>query len=381
MIENINTNDLPSEENENSPEEHHENQMETNELTEISSPSVDSSIEVPSNPIEPSPNYVTSRYQVTAEMQAFRDKINQVKEECSKLVVGQDETIDLMMTCILAGGHVLLEGVPGIAKTLSAKVLARAIDSGFARIQFTPDLLPSDIIGTSVYKMNTSEFKFEKGPIFSNVILIDEINRAPAKTQAALFEVMEEKQISYDSIQYDMSFPFVVIATMNPIEQEGTYKLPEAQLDRFLMKLKLGYPNLQSEISILRKFKDDVHKPDLSVINPIVTPEELTSMQEVVSNVHVEDQMYQYICELVQETRNHGKVYLGASPRSSLAILKTAKVTAAMMGRSFIIPDDIQFVAPHIINHRLILTPDAEMESITPESIIQEIIADLEVPR
>lgn len=372
MIDDNNTNDLPYEDQDKSPE-----------VNENVNPETDHNVTASTegDTINPGADYVTSRYQVTAEMQQFRDKVHRVREECSKLVVGQEETIDLMMTCILAGGHVLLEGVPGIAKTLSAKVLSRSIDAGFARIQFTPDLLPSDIIGTSVYKMNTSEFKFEKGPIFSNVILIDEINRAPAKTQAALFEVMEEKQISYDSIRYEMSFPFVVIATMNPIEQEGTYKLPEAQLDRFLMKLKLGYPNLESEISILRKFKDDVHKPDLSVIDAVVKPEELAMMQEVVSKVHVEDQMYQYICQLVQETRNHGKVYLGASPRSSLAILKTAKVTAAMMGRSFIIPDDIQFVAPHIINHRLILTPDAEMEAVTPESIIQEIIADLEVPR
>jgi len=185
-------------------------------------------------------DYVSSRYQITPEMQYFMDKIKTIKSECKKLVIGQEENIELILTCILAGGHILLEGVPGIAKTLTAKVLARSVEADFARIQFTPDLLPSDIIGTSIYKMDTSTFKFEKGPIFSNVILIDEINRAPAKTQSALFEVMEEKQISYDGIQYDMEFPFVVVATMNPIEQEGTYKLPEAQLDRFLMKIKLG---------------------------------------------------------------------------------------------------------------------------------------------
>ena len=333
-----------------------------------------------SQPTEPS-DYISSRYQVSPDMNYFMEKVRSIKNECKKMVVGQEENIELILTCRLAGGHVLLEGVPGIAKTLTAKVLSKAINADFARIQFTPDLLPSDIIGTSVYKMDTSEFKFEKGPVFSNVVLIDEINRAPAKTQSALFEVMEEKQISYDGIRYEMSFPFVVIATMNPIEQEGTYKLPEAQLDRFLMKLKLGYPDLNEEINILQKFKDDVHKPDLSVIQYMVTPDELAKMQEVVSKVHVEDQLYKYICELVQETRNHGKVYLGASPRSSLAILKTAKVNAAMLGRSFVIPDDIQYVAPHIINHRLILTPDAEMEAITPESIIKEIIAELEVPR
>ncbi len=374
MIEIDNTNDLP---NEKSGDAQEENSNLISDTTQNQETTIESAVK---NTLS-NPDYVASKYQITPQMQQFRDKVDQVKEECGKLVVGQEETIDLMLTCILAGGHVLLEGVPGIAKTLTAKVLARAINAGFARIQFTPDLLPSDIIGTSVYKMNKSKFKFEKGPIFSNVILIDEINRAPAKTQAALFEVMEEKQISYDGVQYEMSFPFVVIATMNPIEQEGTYKLPEAQLDRFLMKLKLGYPDLHSEISILRKFKDDVHKPDLSIIKAMVSPKQLSKMQKVVSKVHVEDQMYQYICQLVQETRNHGKVYLGASPRSSLAILKTAKVTAAMMGRSFIIPDDIQFVAPHIINHRLILTPDAEMEAITPETIIREIIADLEVPR
>lgn len=377
MIDNNNTNDLPNEENDKSTEEHLDQISTRPEVQENS----DVTSESTGDNISPSPDYVTSRYQVTAEMQQFKNKVREVKVECAKLIVGQEETIELMLTCILAGGHILLEGVPGIAKTLSAKVMSKAIHADFARIQFTPDLLPSDIIGTSVYKMNKSKFKFEKGPIFSNVILIDEINRAPAKTQAALFEVMEEKQISYDSVQYEMSFPFVVIATMNPIEQEGTYKLPEAQLDRFLMKLKLGYPDLDSEIAILKKFKDDVHKPDLSVINAVISPDDLSKMQEIVSKVHVEDQMYQYICQLVQETRNHGKVYLGASPRSSLAILKTAKVTAAMMGRSFVIPDDIQFVAPHIINHRLILTPEAEMEAMTPEEIIKGIIADLEVPR
>ena len=374
--------------NKDHPEDHSENPNDTNQNANNTGSEnsiqneLGEELDQPfENPAEAPENYVESRYQVNPEMAYFSEKVNQVKEECKKLVVGQNENVELILTCILAGGHVLLEGVPGIAKTLTAKVLSRAIEADFARIQFTPDLLPSDIIGTSVYKMDTSEFKFEKGPVFSNVILIDEINRAPAKTQSALFEVMEEKQISYDGDRYDMSFPFVVIATMNPIEQEGTYKLPEAQLDRFLMKLKLGYPNLNEEISILRKFKDDVHKPDLSKVSAVITPSELSKMQEIVSKVHVEDQMYQYICELVQETRNHGKVYLGASPRSSLAILKTAKVTAAMMGRSFVIPDDIQLVAPHIINHRLILTPDAEMEAITPEAIIKEIIADLEVPR
>lgn len=374
MIDEHNNEDVtPNEMNEIDP-------IDLNKSTADTTSSIPDDLEDESTSTQPV-DYVSSRYQVTPEMQYFIDKIKSVKQQCGKLVVGQEETIELILNCILSGGHVLLEGVPGIAKTLTAKVLSRAVEADFARIQFTPDLLPSDIIGTSIYKMDTSEFKFEKGPIFSNVVLIDEINRAPAKTQSALFEVMEEKQISYDGKQYDMSFPFVVIATMNPIEQEGTYKLPEAQLDRFLMKLKLGYPDLQEEISILQKFKDDVHKPNLDIVSAVVTPSELAKMQDVVSMVHVEDQMYSYICELVQETRSHGKVYLGASPRSSLAILKASKVTAAMQGRSFVIPDDIQYVAPHIMNHRLILTPDAEMEAISPESIIKEIIAELEVPR
>lgn len=368
-------NDLPNDQETNQPADIKQN------AEHLRTSSDDHNVESVADVPQVADDYISSRYQVTPEMQYFQDKVAAIKQECSKLIVGQEEKIELIVTSILAGGHVLLEGVPGIAKTLTAKVLARAIEADFARIQFTPDLLPSDIIGTSIYRMDTSEFYFEKGPIFSNVVLIDEINRAPAKTQSALFEVMEEKQISYDGHRYEMSFPFVVIATMNPIEQEGTYRLPEAQLDRFLMKLKLDYPSIDEEVAILQKFKDDVHKPDLSVISGILTPADLRRMQSVVSKVHVEEQLYRYICDLVQETRHHGKVYLGASPRSSLAILKTAKVNAAMLGRSFVIPDDIQYVAPFVMNHRLILTPDAEMEAITPEAVIKEIIADLEVPR
>ncbi len=322
-----------------------------------------------------------SKYGQNPEIVYFTNKIEEVKKECSKILVGQDDVIELILTCILSGGHILLEGVPGVAKTLSAKVLSKVLEADFSRIQFTPDLLPSDIIGTSVYKMNSGKFKFQKGPIFTNVALIDEINRAPAKTQSALFEVMEEKQITYDGKKHDLDFPFIVIATQNPIEQEGTYRLPEALLDRFLMKIKLGYPTLNNEVNILKKFKNDVHKPDLSIIKSIINKTELARLQKLISTIHVEEQLYTYICNLVQETRNHGKVYLGASPRSSLAILKAAKVTAAMMGRSFVIPDDIQQVAPHIMNHRIILSPEAEMEDISTESIIKEIIAEYEVPR
>ena len=276
---------------------------------------------------------ISSTYEpILSEAQILQQKLTLLKEECSKLLVDQDELIELMMTCIISGGHILLEGVPGIAKTLSAKVLAKSIDAEFSRIQFTPDLLPADIIGTSIYKMKDSEFVFEKGPVFSNIVLIDEINRAPAKTQAALFEVMEEKQISYDGEQYKMDFPFVVIATQNPIDQEGTYKLPEAQLDRFLMKLKVNYPNLNAEVNILKKFNTNIEGADLSKINAVFTKEDLQKLQEIASKVYIEDQLFEYIGKLVQESRTHGKLYLGASPRSSLAILRTAKVQAAIQG-------------------------------------------------
>lgn len=312
----------------------------------------------------------------------FISKINAVRTECRKMLVDQDEVIDLILTCILSGGHILLEGVPGVAKTLSAKVLARTLDADFARIQFTPDLLPSDIIGTSVYRMDKGKFKFEKGPVFSNLVLIDEINRAPAKTQSALFEVMEEKQISYDGKTYEMDYPFIVIATQNPVEQEGTYRLPEAQLDRFLMKVNLGYPSAQGEVDILKRFKDQVDKPQINqIVTAVISKTELKSLQSVIKDIYVEEALYTYIARLVQETRQHPKIYLGGSPRASLAILKTAKVTAAMMGRDFVIPDDIQFVAPHVLHHRILLTPDAEMEEQGSDMILKEIISGLEVPR
>lgn len=329
--------------------------------------------------LDATPELLSRRPEI--DLQPFTNKIASIKEQCHKVLVEQDEVVELILTCILSGGHILLEGVPGVAKTLSAKVLARTLDADFARIQFTPDLLPSDIIGTSIFRMDKGKFKFEQGPIFSNVVLIDEINRAPAKTQSALFEVMEEKQISYDGKTYKMGYPFIVIATQNPVEQEGTYRLPEAQLDRFLMKINLGYPSASGEESILKRFKDAVDKPDLSEVQKVVDPKTLASLQEVIKHIYVEDQMYTYITKLVQETRQHPKIYLGGSPRASLAILKTAKVTAAMLGRDFIIPDDIQYVAPHVLNHRLILTPDAEMESLTANIIIKEIMAGLEVPR
>lgn len=307
-------------------------------------------------------------------------KLNNVRRECSKVVVGHNDVIDLMLACIICDGHILLEGVPGIAKTLTAKVLAKTIDADFSRIQFTPDLMPADIIGTSVYNMKDSTFHFKRGPIFSNLILIDEINRAPAKTQSALFEVMEERQITFDGETYHMDNPFLVIATQNPIEQEGTYRLPEAQLDRFMIKLKMDYPDLSSEIAILNRFNTNSHT-DLTAVTAVISNHDLQGIQKGLNDIHIEPQIVEYIATLVRNTRNHVNIMLGASPRASLAMMRLSKVMAMMAERNFVIPDDVQFVAPHVLNHRIILTPEADMRNISPYDVISDIIKKVEVPR
>lgn len=309
------------------------------------------------------------------------DKVSQTRKEIGNFVIGQHEMVDLLLVSIFSNGHVLLEGVPGVAKTLTAKVLSKTLSVNFSRIQFTPDLMPSDVIGTTVYNLKDSNFAFKKGPIFSNIILIDEINRAPAKTQAALFEVMEERQISYDSQVYKMEFPFLVLATQNPIEQEGTYNLPEAQLDRFLFKIKIKYPTLKDEQEILMRYKNNITAPPLETVQGIFTAKDIQTIHEIVGQVRIEDQILKYIAEITEKTRNHGKLYLGGSPRASLSMMKASKAFAAIRGRDFVIPDDVQFVAPHILNHRLILTPEAEMEGMTTEDLIKEIIQEVEVPR
>lgn len=308
-------------------------------------------------------------------------KVNRVREEMRKYVIGQSEMIELLLAGIFSNGHLLLEGVPGVAKTLSSKALAKVLDVDFSRIQFTPDLMPSDVIGTSVFNMKDTTFNFKKGPVFSNIVLIDEINRAPAKTQAALFEVMEERQITYDGNRYEMSFPFLVVATQNPVEQEGTYNLPEAQLDRFLFKIKLDYPSLEEETTILIRYKDQIKSPTLEEIIPIFNAEELRKVQSIVEKIIIEERLIQYIAQIINKTRNHGKIYLGGSPRASLSILKAAKAFAAIRGRDFVTPDDIQFVTVHVLNHRLILTPEAEMEGTAVEDLVREIVQSIEVPR
>jgi MoxR-like ATPase len=307
--------------------------------------------------------------------------VDVIKAECGKVIVGQSELIELMMVNVLCDGHILLEGVPGIAKTLSARVLAKSIDTDFSRIQFTPDMMPSDIIGTSIFNLKDSTFHYKKGPIFSNIVLIDEINRAPAKTQSALFEVMEERQISYDGEVYTMEFPFLIIATQNPVEHEGTYRLPEAQLDRFFMKINITYPSFEEEVDIVHRFKQDMSRPDINIVQKICTAADLKEMQEQVTQVYMEQNIVEYIVKIVQETRQHSKVYIGASPRASLAIMRASKAVAMMSGRDFVIPDDVQYVSPHVLNHRIIITPEAEMGGSTSLSVLDQILKSVEVPR
>lgn len=311
----------------------------------------------------------------------INEKVQLTRKEIGNFVIGQHDMVDLLLVAIFANGHVLLEGVPGVAKTLTAKVLSKTLAVDFSRIQFTPDLMPSDVIGTSVYNMKDASFSFQKGPVFSNIVLIDEINRAPAKTQAALFEVMEERQISYDSNVYQMDFPFLVLATQNPVEQEGTYNLPEAQLDRFLFKIKINYPDLNDEHEILKRYKNNIKSPDLNTVKGIFSANDLKEIQSLIEQVRIEDQILKYIASITNATRNHAKLYLGGSPRASLSMLKTAKAFAAIRGRDFVIPDDVQFVAPHVLNHRLIMTPEAEMEGSSIEDLIKEIVNEIEVPR
>ncbi len=315
------------------------------------------------------------------DLSSLKESVEKVKSEIRKIIVGQDKTIEFLLASIFADGHVLIEGVPGIAKTLLAKILAKTISADFSRIQFTPDLMPSDILGTSVYNLKTSEFEYKRGPIFSNIILIDEINRSPAKTQAALFEVMEERQITMDGATYKLENPFVVLATQNPIEHEGTYKLPEAQLDRFLFKIEMSYPTLDEEIKILLEYNDRKSKNDLGMIQPIFSKEQLENYRLQIRSIHIEEKIAAYIANIVNQTRNNGDLYLGASPRASIAIMIGAKALAAIRGRDFVNPDDVKEVSFPALNHRIILTPEREMEGKTADEIIQQILNRVEVPR
>ena len=320
-------------------------------------------------------------FETRLNLEPLQTQIQQIKQEIAKVIVGQEKMIDQLLVAILSNGHVLLEGVPGVAKTISAKLLAKTLSLDFSRIQFTPDLMPSDIIGTSVFDLSKSTFEFKKGPIFSNFVLIDEINRAPAKTQAALFEVMEERQITADGTTYVLDKPFLVIATQNPIEQEGTYRLPEAQLDRFLFKINIDYPNLSEEITIIQKENELQSQDKLGAIATIISKSDIGAFQSLVKQVLIEQNLIEYIAKIVMNTRENAFLYLGASPRASIAILNAAKGFAALKGRDFVTPDDIKEAAIPVMQHRVVVTPEREMEGITSAAIIKQIIDSVEIPR
>ncbi len=323
------------------------------------------------------PSIFTSRI----DLSELRNAVNEIKNELAKVIIGQKEMVDLIIAAILSDGHVLIEGVPGVAKTLTSKLISKTIKADFNRIQFTPDLMPSDVIGTTIFNQQSREFEFKKGPIFSNIVLIDEINRSPAKTQAALFESMEERQVTVDGTTYPLDFPFLVVATQNPVEQEGTYRLPEAQLDRFMFKIVVKYPTLDEEIQILQGTHQRKNNNDSVSIRSILNKESLVKFRNDVQNIHIEEKLLHYIAKVVNNTRENSQLFLGASPRASIAILNGAKAFAAMRGRDFVSPEDIKQVAVPVLAHRIVITPEKEMEGVNTEQVIQEIVQGIEIPR
>jgi MoxR-like ATPase len=315
------------------------------------------------------------------DLTELSEAVNAVRAQIKKIIVGQDEMVRLIIAALLADGHVLIEGVPGVAKTLTAKLVAKSLSVQFSRIQFTPDLMPSDVLGTPVFNPKEGTFDFKKGPLFSNIVLIDEINRAPAKTQAALFEVMEEKQITVDGRTYPMQPPFMVLATQNPIEQEGTYRLPEAQLDRFLFKVLVPYPSEAEEYGILSQFHQMGNTDVLSAIQPVLQGDKIIQVRRQVRTLVIDDKLLQFIARLIHQTRNNKSIYLGGSPRASLAIMNASKAIAAINGRDFVTPDDILEVVPSVLRHRIILSPDKEMEGVTEDAVIKQILQTMDIPR
>ena len=305
------------------------------------------------------------------DLSGLNRSVFDIKNEIAQVIIGQYKMVDLLLIGLLCDGHILIEGVPGVAKTLTAKLMAKIIDVDFSRLQFTPDLMPSDVVGTSVFNPREGDFKFKAGPVFSNIVLIDEINRAPAKTQAALFEVMEERQVTIDGITHEMSYPFIVLATQNPIEQEGTYRLPEAQLDRFLFKIEVKYPTLAEEISILNRQQGKTQNQMLEAVRKLLSPSDIQHYRNLIQSIIIEPKLVEFIARIVNETRNNPALYLGASPRASLAILRSAKANAAIKGRDFVTPEDIVEMTPHVLRHRIILTPEKEMEGITADDLMK----------
>jgi MoxR-like ATPase len=334
-----------------------------------------------SRPVDDASIEASDEYRSRVDLSGVETLVEELREGIGSVIVGQKKMVDLLIAALLADGHVLIEGVPGVAKTLTAKLLARLIDSEFSRIQFTPDLMPADVIGTSVFNQQTAGFEFKPGPVFANIVLIDEINRSPAKTQAALFEVMEERQITVDGQTYPFESPFMVMATQNPIEHEGTYRLPEAQLDRFLFKINVPYPSLDEEVHILDGSYRRKNRVDFSSISKKVTAEEINRQQEVVNSIHVEKKMMTYIAEIIQKTRNSSQISIGASPRASVFVMRASQALAAMNGRDFITPEDIKWMSGPVLRHRVSLTPEKEMEGVSPDKIIKTIVDSVEVPR
>lgn len=320
-------------------------------------------------------------FQQRTDLTALHEAVHVINNEIKKVIVGQDEMIKLIVAALLADGHVLIEGVPGVAKTMTAKLVARSVDVGFSRIQFTPDLMPSDVLGTPVFNPKDMSFEFKKGPVFSNIVLVDEINRAPAKTQSALLEIMEERQASVDGKTYLMAAPFMVLATQNPVEQEGTYRLPEAQLDRFLFKIVVPYPSETEEITILKQFHNMGNAQAIEIVKPVLSGPQVTSLRQQIKTLIIEEKLMQFIAKLIQHTRSHKSIYLGASPRASLAIMNASKAIAAMQSRDFVTPEDILEVVIPVLRHRIILAPDKEMEGITEAEVIKQIIQSMEIPR
>jgi MoxR-like ATPase len=320
-------------------------------------------------------------FETSQKLRELQEQVIKLRTAIGKVIVGQDQMIELLLAAILADGHVLIEGVPGVAKTLTAKLMSKAIDVSFSRIQFTPDLMPGDVIGTTIYNNKENTFEFKPGPVFSNIILIDEINRAPAKTQAALFEVMEERQVTVDGNTFILEAPFLVMATQNPIEQEGTYQLPEAQLDRFLFKINVGYPTKMEEVQILLHHHNSKLQEMIEQVGAVISRSDLELLRNSVREVRVENKLLEFIAEIVSNTRNHKSIFLGASPRASVGILQAAKAIAAMHGREFVTPEDVIFVAPAVLRHRIILTPDKEMEGTGTDEVINQLIGQIEIPR
>lgn len=327
------------------------------------------------------PENTNPAFESRLDMTELRENLERVKAEIGKVIVGQEKMIEHLLAALLSNGHVIIEGVPGVAKTITAKLLAKTIAVDFSRIQFTPDLMPSDILGTSIFNIKNSEFEFKKGPIFSNFVLIDEINRSPAKTQAALFEVMEERQITMDGTEYKMNEPFLVVATQNPIEHEGTYRLPEAQLDRFLFKIEVGYPNLEQEIQIIKNQHESKLDDKTSEVHQVISATQLSQYQHLVKEILVEPQLLDYIAKIIVNTRENQFLYLGASPRASLALLVASKAFAAIRGRDFVTPEDIKDSAFAVLRHRIMVSPEREMEGLTADEIIRQILESIEIPR